>query len=358
MARKLVTVCVIEDIIPIDGADNIEKIIIKGWEIVSQKGIHSVGNSVLYFEIDSFLPQDDIRYESFMKFGTRTFEGKVGHRIKTVRLRGVFSQGVIMPLHEFPEIVDPTEDTDYAELLGIVKWEAPEVVEGGTGNQKGNFPHFIPKTDQDRIQNVYGRLKRNLAEEEFVGTLKMDGSSITIFILSDETAKKYKVEDKIGICSRNQQLQLDLEGDLNEQGIFVAGANNSNLFNALKRMQGQLGGSWAIQGELVGPGVCGGFEKFNTYQVFVYNVYDIDQQCYVNYYSFDGFCRNPWVKIQTVPIIYESQKVLNIDVKEIVEMSDGPGLQCPYREGIVWRQVTGTASFKAISNKYLAKQKD
>ena len=120
MSRKLVTVHNITYIKPIEGADRIEEVSVDGWSVVAQKGIHTIGDTVLYFEIDSFLPASDARFESFMKFGTRTFEEVLGHRIKTVRLKGVYSQGVIMPLNEFPELKDVMlfEDFDFSELIG------------------------------------------------------------------------------------------------------------------------------------------------------------------------------------------------------------------------------------------------
>ena len=350
--RKLVTVRKITNILPIEGADKIEEVVVDGWSIVAQKGIHSVGKDILYFEIDSFLPEEDKRFESFMKFGTRTFEGKVGHRVKTKRLKGVYSQGIIMPISEFPEITDPEYDVDYSEAIGIVKWEAPEIVPsaGKFGDTKGNFPWFLRKSDQERIQNIYGKLSQTNYESTFVGTLKMDGSSITVFYVDGE-----RYDNKgIGLCSRNLELKYDETIPFEEQGCFIKGAINSNLFNKAKRLNELYGSFYAIQGELVGAGIQGGFEKFDEYQVFAYNIFDIEKQQFVDYNTFSQMAE--MIDLQICPLVFEPQKVLKEDLKTILELANGTGLKASYREGIVWKQVDGNIQFKAISNKYLDKQ--
>lgn len=350
--RKLVSVRKITDIKPIEGADRIEQVCIDGWNVVAQKGIHTVGNDILYFEIDSFLPDSDKRFESFMKFGTRTFNGNLGHKVKTIRLKGVYSQGVIMPLSEFPEIVNPEYDVDYSEVVGIVKWEKPEV-NGYAGDSKGNFPWFLRKSDQERIQNVYGRLSQSNYNSKFVGTLKMDGSSITVYSYKDA---------QLGYCSRNQELKMPDFPDLGsgetlkieDQGKFFQGALNSNLFVKVAKLHKLFGSYYAIQGELVGAGIQGNFEKFDEYQVFAYNIFDIEKQEYVDYNTFQQMAEA--VDLQICPVVYEEQYILRESLEDILIMANGEGLKASYREGIVWKQVDGNVQFKAISNKYLEKQ--
>jgi RNA ligase (TIGR02306 family) len=357
--RKLVTVRKITDVQSILGADRIEEVWVDGWSVVCQKGIHNVGDSVLYFELDSFLPQSDTRFESFMKFGTRTFDGVVGHRIKTVRLKGVYSQGVIMPLSEFPEITSTEEDTDYSEAIGIVKWEAPQERGEGMGYQgdkKGDFPWFIRKSDQERIQNLYGKLTQTHRDKEFVGTLKMDGSSITVgYVLGDRYDNK-----EFFYCSRNQELKMPDFGaedfKRENEGKFYQGAANSDLFVKAFMLHKLFGSYYAIQGELVGAGVQGNFEKFDTYQVFAYNIFDIEKQEYVDYNTFEIMAEA--VKLQTVPKVYGANTVLVHELKDILEWSNlGKILNAEYIEGIVYKQVDGDCQFKVINNKYLDKQK-
>jgi RNA ligase (TIGR02306 family) len=349
--RKLVTIRNITNILPIKDADIIEEIVVDGWSVVAQKGIHSVGDMVIYFEIDSFLPEADERFESFMKFGTQEFNGYRGHRVKTKRLRGVYSQGIIIPLGEFPEITVAVVDTDYSELLGIVKYERQEVT-GYQGDAKGNFPWFLRKSDQERIQNIYNKLSNSdLAEEYFVGTLKMDGSSITVFYVDGD---RYENQG-YGACSRNQELKVDLETPIPDQGKFLQGAINSNLFEKVYQLHQIYGGYYAIQGELVGAGIQGNFEKFEQYEVFAYNIFDIEHQDFVSYSQFKEMAEA--VGLQCVPVVYEDEQILKLPLSKILEMADGKGLRANYREGIVFKQaVGGNCQFKAISNKYLSKE--
>lgn len=349
--RKLVTVRKITNILPIKDADMIEEIVVDGWSVVAQKGIHSVGDTVLYFEIDSFLPESDGRFESFMKFGTQEFNGYRGHRVKTKRLRGVYSQGIIIPLAEFPELVDIEFDVDYSEQVGVVKYERQEVT-GYQGDAKGTFPWFLRKSDQERIQNLYNKLSNSdVAEEYFVGTLKMDGSSITVFYVNGE---RYENQG-YGACSRNQELKVDLETPLPDQGKFLQGAINSDLFEKAKKLSELYDGHYAIQGELVGAGIQGNFEKFEQYEVFAYNIFDIERQDFVSYTQFEEMAEA--VGLQCVPVIYEAEQILKQPLSKILEMADGKGLRANYREGVVWKQVAGgNCQFKSISNKYLSKE--
>jgi RNA ligase (TIGR02306 family) len=364
--RKLVTVRKISAIESIDGADKIEKVVVDGWNVVAQKGIHEVGKNILFFEIDSFLPESDPRFESFMKFGTRTFDGVKGHKVKTIRLKGVYSQGIIMPLSEFPEITDPQEDVDYAEVVGIVKWEAPAERGEGMGYQgdkKGEFPWFLRKSDQERIQNLYGKLSQTNYNTKFVGTLKMDGSSITVFYVEGE---KYSNQGW-GYCSRNQELKLPAgvkvspclvpDGEDNfieREGKFFQGAYNSDLFRKCLQLHTKFGSYYAIQGELVGAGIQGNFEKFDTYQVFAYNIFDIEKQEFVDYNTFTQMAEA--VDLQICPVVYEEQYILQESLEDILAMANGAGLKADYREGLVWKQVDGNLQFKVISNRYLEKQ--
>lgn len=351
--RKIASIREILSIEPIEGADRIEKVTIDGWNVVSQKGIHRVGDKIVYIEIDGFLPESDLRFESFMKFGTRTFNGVRGHRVRTVRLKGVYSQGGILPLSEFPELNQSSLEDDVSEIIGVVKWEAPEVGQsaGKFGDVKGNFPWFLRKSDQERIQNLYGKLKYKYSDEQFVGTLKMDGSSITVFhVMGDKYDNR-----GFGICSRNMELKFDETLNFEDQGCFIKGALNSDLFSKVKQLSEIYGGNWAVQGELVGMGIQGTFEGFTEYQVFAYNIFDIDNQEYVNYNTFREMAKS--VNLTIVPEIYTETKILKTELQDILQLSDGTSIINPVREGIVWKQLNGNIQFKAISNKYLEKQR-
>ena len=149
--RALATIRVIEAINPIPNADAIDVASIGGWNVVVKKGAHQVGEKVVYLEIDSWVPE---HLAPFLNTGSpaKEFEGVVGYRLRTKKLRGVVSQGLILPTP--PGQTDVFNDgDDLTELLNIKKYEKP-VNAQLAGIARGNFPSFIPKTDQERIQNL------------------------------------------------------------------------------------------------------------------------------------------------------------------------------------------------------------
>lgn len=104
--RKLVTIRTIDAIGPIEGADAIEVATIGGWNVVVKKNEVKVGDKVFYFEIDSFLPDGNPAWQFLVDKQGRTFEGKLGHRLRTVKLRGTTSQGLVLRLDQVFKIVE------------------------------------------------------------------------------------------------------------------------------------------------------------------------------------------------------------------------------------------------------------
>ena len=90
MSRKLASIQRIVSIEPIQGADKIELAIVLGWQCVVKKDEFKVGDLCVYIEIDSIVPADNPYFE-FMK------DRK--YRVKTIRLRGIYSQGLVCPLN-------------------------------------------------------------------------------------------------------------------------------------------------------------------------------------------------------------------------------------------------------------------
>src|SRR5208282_1834954 len=158
MERKLVTIRKVMDIKSIPEADRIELIFIDGWQCISQKGNFQIGDLAVYHEIDSFLDTGKPAYD-FLAKDAKTWEGKTGYRLRTKKLKKTLSQGLLIPISDFPELKKKTlrAGDDVTELLGVVKWELPEPSQMNTrtlGVQAARFPWFIPKTDEERVQNL------------------------------------------------------------------------------------------------------------------------------------------------------------------------------------------------------------
>jgi hypothetical protein len=349
--RKLVTIRTIEAIEPIQGADAIEVAVIGGWKVVTKKGEFAVNDPCVYFEIDSFLPERDPRYSFLMK-SVREFEGERGHRLRTIKLRGQISQGLALPVSAFPDI-DPANE-DIAETIGVKKWE-PVLSAQLAGQAKGFFPSFIRKTDQERCQNLkaeifgyedslhpidvslipmeareamirrgeltmmYGEWMKVVKakaspNDRYEITIKLDGSSCTI----------YHNNGEFGVCSRNLELKIEENPD-----------------NAMVRM--------------LTPELRARLSELGRN----YDVYDIDNGCYLGSHERRDFVSA--AGLQHVPIICNNVLLDDLeinDIKDLLEYAEGPSLNHPVREGVVFKRMDGGFSFKAISNSFLMKEKD
>ena len=152
MERKLATIRTISELRPIEGADKIELAIVDGWQVVVAKDVeHMVGDKVVYCEIDSFLPIRD-EFEFLRKSSYKKMGDQEGFRLKTIKLRGQVSQGLILPISvvpitQFATALNLPEGMDVTEMLGIVKYEPPIPAELA-GKVKGGFPSFLSKTDR------------------------------------------------------------------------------------------------------------------------------------------------------------------------------------------------------------------
>ena len=202
--RKLATIRVISQLKPIKGADLIEVAVIDGWEVVIKKGEFNVGDLCVYFEIDSWIPTELAPFLSKGK-EPRIYRGVKGERLKTIKLKGQISQGLVLPIGILGmDYVGDELNYDVTELLNILKWE-PEIPAQLAGKLEGNFPSYIPKTDQERIQNYIRNMP--LAVNQWEVTEKLDGSSMTVYRARD--IAKMDGGHRMGVCSRNYELKLE-----------------------------------------------------------------------------------------------------------------------------------------------------
>jgi len=344
ITRRLATIQKIVALRPIPDAEKIETATVLGWEVVVGKSEgFKVGDLAVYVEIDSFLP---IRpeYEFLRKNCYKKYQdGEVlreGMRLRSVRLRKQLSQGLLLPLSVLPD-QDYTEDRDVTETLGIIKYDPP-VSANLAGIARGNFPSWIPKTDQERIQNLWGKIKNQYTSLTFEVSTKLDGSSCTM----------YMKDGYFGVCSRN----LDLDRD--ENNTFWKVAIAQKIEDILKTVNKNI----AIQGETIGHGIQDNNEKLDHQEFRVFDIWDIDAQRYFTPGERREFCVNN--DILHVPVI-ETHKSLNdfADIQEAISYADGMSLNPnSKREGVVWKaneSVDGELpSFKIISNAYLLGAKD
>jgi RNA ligase (TIGR02306 family) len=262
-----------------------------------------------------------------------------GFRLKTIRLRGQVSQGLILPMSVFGDFGwTAYEGLDVTERLAIVKYEPPIPAELA-GKVRGNFPGFLHKTDEERVQNLTKDYAKWVEEGlDFYVTEKLDGSSATFYLR----------DDLFGVCSRN----LDLEET--EGNTFWKVARELKLEEKLR----ENGRNLAIQGELIGEGIQGNPYKIKGHTVKFFNVFDIDFQTYYGLPMFLATMQHG-LKLETVPFLTNLTMKLPETIDEMLAYADGKSVLNDRfdREGVVIRSMDRKISFKAISNKFLLNEK-
>lgn len=314
--RQLVSYEEVLDIQEIPGADAIETATVRGWEVVVKKGEFSVGEKVVYFEVDSFLPAEDPRFEFLLARGTRKVGDKQGHVLRTIKLRKQVSQGLILPADQFPELPE------------IEKWEPPVPV--GSGSITGTFPlKWVPKTDSERIQNLGKRIPEIL-EHKWIATEKFDGTSTTA-VRTDE--------GDLIVASRNYEV-----GDedfrytvLDELGIFDL-----------------LPNGWAIQGEIFGEAVQSNYLGLTGKHFRAFSLYDNTK--FVPYEEWP----EALVKFRVPVLDLEMPTTIKGFVDQVDKMKSTINPQ-KNAEGVVWHGpktftfLGERSTFKAINNTWLLK---
>lgn len=336
--RKLATIRKIIDIQPIEKADAIEVATVDGWKVVVKKGEHQIGELVVYMEVDSWVPTELAPFLSKSK-EPREFNGVKGEKLRTIRLRGQLSQGLILPISACVSAAgcwsQVVEGDDVSEWLNVQKWERP-INAQMAGMMRGNFPSFIPKTDQERAQNMVKEIRAAAeAELEFEKTEKLEGSSITI----------YMYEGEFGVCSRNIDLK-ETEGN-----AFWEIARRYELEEALK----EFGIDIAIQGELVGPGIQGNIYGLMKTELYVYDIYVIKAGDYLKPKLRRAVVDD--LGLKHVPVL--DTNVTLTEVSSLMKLADGKSeLADTLREGVVYKQVDGGMTFKTVSDLYLLTETD
>ncbi len=328
--RKLASVQKILKLELIEGADSIEKATVLGWSVVVKKDEFKIGDLCVYLEIDSVVPPR----EEF------SFLEKSKYRIKTIRLRGQVSQGICFPLTILP-LADYQEGQDVTDLLQIIKYEPP-VPAHLAGKIKGQFPEFIPKTDEPRIQTCPQILER-YQNVEFYATEKIDGTSATFFVKNGI----------LEICSRRLLLAFD------ENNSYFKIAKELNLEEKLKA----AGEKYALQGELSGEGIQQNIFKLHGQKLFIFNIYDFAVGKYLSWEEVKKLCQE-W-QIDIVPEVINSF-FLPKTVDEVVQLATRKSVINPdaWAEGLVFRpkieqfdEDLGRLSFKVVNPEFLLSTK-
>lgn len=360
--RKLATIREIASIRPIPGADKIEVAQVDGWECVVKKDEFQPGQHIVYVEVDSVMPERP-EYE-FLR--DRKF------RVRTIKLRGQVSQGLVLPLSVLPNGAPTDLGYDVTDILGITKYDPQAQQEAQLltrqpkaptnpivkflmrfrwyrklfmkPKRKGGFPDWIVKTDETRIQNLPELFiaERNKGTK-FSVTEKMDGQSVTYY-LHKLSKRKYE----FGVCSRNIHLGTP------DSSSYWTIARKYNIENVLKQLIGDYQ-TIVLQGEICGNGIQGNKYHISDYDLLVFNLIYPDHKCCTEEIA---VLVEPF-GLKTVPIV-DCDKTLPSTIKELVEYSKGKSTvrKEQNREGVVMRNAQKNISFKVINPDFLLAEKD
>ena len=339
MVRKLVTIQEVKNIVPIPDADKIEVAEVLGWKVVVKKGEFKVGDKGVYFEVDSFLPErPEFEFMRSSSYKNSEILGK-GFRVRTQKLRGVISQGLLLPLSILPEGVYNVDD-DLTEILGVKKWMVPEV-EGGVGTVIGSFCPYCSKTDEIRIQTI-PEIIEELHDKPYYISTKMDGTSVTMWCMNGE----------FHVCGRSDEYKDD------ENSAWWIFAHKLNIPEKVIA----TGRNVAIQGEMCGPKIQKNRLKLMELHWYVFTIVDLDTGKRLSLDELIDFCDK--LKIEHVPI-EERGEHFNYTFEDLLERAKGQYPSGQAKEGIVIRSITNDSSkvlrsplsFKVLNNNFLLKEK-
>ena len=399
--RELAYVVYIDDIQPIEGKDRVECAVVGGWTIMVRKGQFQIGDPAIYFEIDSKVPE------------TEPFEflAQKHYKIKTQKYGKFYSQGLLMAAEDFGwkigsaqfaggflYIVDDEGVQHYpgnecaflTKKLGVTYYDPADNARKGSGIDKykkmagrhpkifrnpiikwiykrdwgkkflfiffgkkkdsRNWPQWVVKTDEERIQNMPFILKDKC---EWIATEKIDGTSTTF------TMKRGKFgANDFYVCSRNVVFDKPDKKCFYDTNVYVEMAEKYNIENVLAEIlkKDKSLEFVTIQGETYGEGVQKRNYSLKGHDFMAFNLIfkrKNEAPVRLNPIQMTTFLAEYW--IPCVPIVNQ-HFILPDTVEELLAYAtDHSMVDGGMREGVVFRDYNGERSFKAVSNEFLMK---
>ena len=367
--RVMARMAHVDSVEPIEGADRIMAARVGGWTVVVGKDDFQAGDLAVFFEVDSFLPADDPRYEKFAERGVKDMivdgAAKKGHVLRTARLRGTYSQGLLMR----PQDVLPSSIPEYAyekmaenrvnltKLCGVCEYEPIRTIDQGNMHILRKYDSWVaPRTDAERLQNVSEDVFNAIKKADYFASVKVDGTSLTM--LYDPRYQKVRV------FSHNNELST-------EEGFGGQVYDYAKEHDFVWFMEEHKGVT--IQCEGCGPKINGNRLGLKGMKLFVFSLWDTSECKYLDPYRFnDGELDCACTPI--LPGFDLSEFETTIDLINWVDGLRGKVVKDRLDEGIVihiigrgdttddeWRmlqnELGAQMQVKCISAKYLLKAK-
>ena len=339
--RKLASIQKIYKIEPIENADRLEIAHVLGWQCVVPKGQFSEMENAVYFEVDSFLPvRDEFEFLRKTSYKKSDILGE-GFRLKTLKLRGVLSQGLLMPMRELGLADDLAVGTNVTDVLGVRKWVIEERASTG-GTIIGELPFGVPKTNEVRIQSEPGLIECFKGKPYYI-TTKMDGSSHSVSYDSDG----------YHVCWHNYEYS---------DGAFYDFCSKVDMAKRLEWFAESRGlESLVIQGEFCAPGIQKNPLKLKRPNWYVFTVIINGKRSELS--EMLDVCHV--LGLEHVPIEECKDSFSYSSVEELLERAKGLYPGGHKKEGLVIRPIVpeyceligAPLSMKVINNEYLLDKK-
>ncbi len=305
------------------------------YQFVVGKDSYEVGDEVVYIPVDSLLPESLI---AFLGLSGR-LSGRLKNRVKTVKLRGEISQGLVektgalfiggfLPLCSRPN--------DVTELLGIEKYEPPAgSMKHGNGS---SLPDMVEIYDLESCQRRK-RETEDLMDQVVYITEKLEGTHVSI--------TKRRDSNEAVVSSRKHAR--------GEESDYTTLAHKECLHEVSEAVRASLDAQQVtLRGEIIGPGIQGNIYKFQDRHIFLFDI------------KSDGHYVPPHVfyrvlmglDVLLAPLLWEGVLQTYLNGRTAQEASNGTSkLADTLREGIVIRASEGRVILKQRSPEYLVKEK-
>ena len=397
--RELAYLVIIDDVIKHPNADRLDIAKVGGWHVITGLNEFKKGDIAIYFEIDSKLPE-------VKPFTNMEFLASKHFKIKSQKIRGEISQGLLVKPEDlgwelaydirddFPGCKDgngnyhfPNEESRFlTDIIGVTYYVAednkrkassfdkykkmaqrhPKVFSNsiirkiykneigkrilfiffGRGIKSRNWPNWVTKTDEERVQNMPWILEQ---KGPWIVTEKIDGTSTTF---SMRRGKGLFKKDELYICSRNVVFDNPNKSCYYDTNVYVEMAEKYHIESVLTKMLEELNVDWVtIQGETYGNKIQNRDYNMSGHDFRAFNLVtptgrwgSVEAKEYLKSFG-----------IPFVPIL-DTNYMLPDTVEELLEYSNGTSVIDGFeREGVVLRTKDGKQSFKAVSNEFLLK---
>jgi RNA ligase (TIGR02306 family) len=260
----------VTEIKAIEGADNIELAVVGGWNAITKKGTHSLGDHVVVMTTDAVVPlaiSDSIGVTGYLR---------KGQRVRTVKLRGVYSECLIVSLDSLPQMKKHfatgigyywNEGEDLMEVLGVFKYEPPvkqiQLSSGRKIKYKDN-PNFGVYYKFPNLKNVTGMFT---SEDHVEITRKIHGTNARYGIVKKN---KLSLWDKIKRFFGNEWVGYEyvygshnVEKGSDSQGFYSTDVwrTMAEKYNIKERLWDfardykKIGSGVILYGEIYGAGI-------------------------------------------------------------------------------------------------------